>query len=221
MSSPSTLHMIGVTACPCGPAVYSAASVEARSVWTCRICVEATAESSWSMRCAIEHRALLLGSMIVLTSYQTIAFAVLSMCVRSVLRAISSLNLCWGPGQLDATLPSEEAVLTGQERCNAARKRPTAVKRGVLRARAEASAAAAAAHATTCSAALAAACSAHEDVQRQRQVRGGTHGRVTSFCSSEPPHSVRSLAQTAATDEDGKRPISNPHVFSQVSASGG
>ena len=169
------------------------------------------------MWCAIEHCGLLLGSTIVPTSCRTSAFALLSMCVRFVLREISSLNSCWGPGQLDATLPSEEAVLTGQERCNAARKRPTAVKRGVLRARAEASAAAAAAHATACSAALAAACSAHEDVQRQRQVRGGTHSKMAPFCSSAPLHSVRSLAQTAATDEDGKKPISNPHVFSQVS----
>ncbi len=67
---------------------------------------------------------------------------------------------------------AEEAVLCGTERPNAARKRPTAVKRAVLKARAARAAAEAAAGAEAAAAALAAARAAHDDVRRQYEVGG-------------------------------------------------
>lgn len=65
---------------------------------------------------------------------------------------------------------AEQAVLSGTERSNAARKRPTAVKRAVLKARAARAAADAAAEANVKAAALAAARGAAADVQRQYEV---------------------------------------------------
>ncbi len=76
---------------------------------------------------------------------------------------------------------AEEAVLSGTERPNAARKRPTAVKRAVLRARAARAAAAAAADAEHKAAALAAARAAAADVQRQYEV-GRLQGVLLSRC---------------------------------------
>lgn len=66
---------------------------------------------------------------------------------------------------------AEEAVLAGEERPKTARKRPTAVKRAVLKARAARAAAEAAEAAAARTAALAAARAAHGDVQRQYDVR--------------------------------------------------
>lgn len=67
-------------------------------------------------------------------------------------------------------LTPEEAVLCGTERSNAARKRPTAVKRAVLRARAARTAAQAAADAAARAGALAAVRAAAADVQHQYEV---------------------------------------------------
>jgi hypothetical protein len=82
------------------------------------------------------------------------------------LRCFGCLQLSMGGG-----LTPEEAVLCGTERSNAARKRPTAVKRGVLRARAARAAALAAADAAGKAGALAAARAAAADVLHQYEVR--------------------------------------------------
>ena len=81
------------------------------------------------------------------------------------LRCSCCLQLSMGGG-----LTPEEAVLCGTERSNAARKRPTAVKRAVLKARAASAAAQAAADADARSSALAAARAAAADVQQQYEV---------------------------------------------------
>jgi hypothetical protein len=84
---------------------------------------------------------------------------------KTIPRALKRLQLNMGGG-----LTPEEAVLCGTERSNAARKRPTAVKRAVLKARATRAAAQAADDATARAGALAAAWAAAADVQLQYEV---------------------------------------------------
>ena len=72
-------------------------------------------------------------------------------------------------------------MLCGTERSNAARKRPTAVKRAVLRARAGRAAALAAGAAAGKAGALAAARAAAADVQHQYEV-GLCHAGVSVTC---------------------------------------
>lgn len=90
--------------------------------------------------------------------------------------------------QLDMSggMSAEEAVLNGTERTNAARKRPTAVKRAVLKARAARAADEAAADAEAKAAALVAARAAAEDVQRQYEVGVQCNEGVRSCLCSVP-----------------------------------